>query len=66
MPTKLEPPCKGCEQRNERCHIKCEKYGTYCKDMKEFREYEKENNDRLNSIIGALESSNCRQRSYWR
>lgn len=34
---KPESPCKGCENRHERCHTECEEYGQYKEELAEFR-----------------------------
>lgn len=31
-------PCKDCKNRDETCHGKCEKYQSYEKDQKEWKE----------------------------
>lgn len=61
---KLKPSCKGCEQRNERCHINCEKYKVYCETLEDFKAFAKEQDTRLVSTISSLQNSNCRRKAW--
>ena len=33
----LEPPCKGCTQRNPECHCSCKDYHDYQKRLREIK-----------------------------
>ena len=65
---KLDAPCKGCEQRSERCHITCDKYKQYGEELSKFRFYERKQNNDISGMIQSLQNSNtnCRRKSTWR
>lgn len=65
---KLDAPCKGCEQRSERCHITCDKYKQFGEELSKFRFYERKQNNDISGIIQSLQNSNtnCRRKSTWR
>ena len=67
-PPKLDAPCKGCEQRSERCHITCDKYKQFGEDLSKFRFYERKQNNDISGMIQSLQNSNtnCRRKSNWR
>ena len=65
---KLDAPCKGCEQRSERCHITCDKYKQFGEELSKFRFYERKQHDAISGMIQSLQNSNTnfRRKSTWR